>query len=324
MSNINLRQLIDNALLLRQKEHEDAEQGKLGGYRAGNTGIKLGNRWLGKCPRTTLLRSKGISTKEEDRLKHIMFSGGVLNEDVWMRDLQSVYKDGKILREEEVPTSWVTKGGTRVTGRPDIVLCDGTGKPTLGLELKMASSVWTARDVLILGLPKFDHLCQAGHYMWQLGVPFKLCYTSYVEYPVVGWMGKNFPKQGAPGSEYCDYNNKGDIKKLRPFVQIYDLTFDETTGILLYKLEAATKWTTSVISIEGIEEYFNGLDEIAAKRKLPARPETINVDGTKDGWSICDYCPVKSTCDKYEGDYQKWIEEVGQIPAITTATTDIK
>lgn len=313
-SPINLRSMIDAALILRQQEHDTAEQGKVGGYRAGNTGLLIGNRWLGKCPRTTLLRSKGISAKEEDRLKHIMFSGGVLNEDVWMRDLQAVYPH-VILREEEIPTSWKTAAGTPVTGRPDIVLCDDQKAPLLGLELKMASSVWTARDVLILGLPKFDHLCQAAHYMWQLGVPFKLCYTSYVEFPVVGWMQKSFPKKGEPGSEYCEYNDKGDIKKLRPFVQIYDLTFDSITGMLRYSLEGASQWKNTVITIEGIEAYFNGLDEVAKKGKLPPRPETVNVDGTKDGWSICSYCPVAPTCDKYEGNYQKWLEEVGGVPA---------
>lgn len=307
---INLRQLIDQALELRQQEHGTAETGKVGSYRAGNTGIKIGNRILGKCARKTYLRSNGVEHEHNDRLKFIMFAGGVMNEDVWVKDLAATWP-GKILREEETPTSWKTPAGTLVTGRPDIVLCDSAGKPELGLELKMASSVWTARDVLFLELPKFDHMCQAAHYSWQLGVPFKLCYTSYVEYPIAGWMQRNFPKQGEKGSEFCEYNNKGDIKKMRPFIQIFDLQLDSVTGLLQYRLEGATgPWKPTVIGTEYIEAYFSAIDNVDKLGKLPSRPETVNVDGTKDGWSLCDYCPLKPVCDKHEGNLTQWNEAV--------------
>lgn len=301
--------MLDKALEIRQNQHASLENDKLNTYRAGNTGIKLGNKWYGKCGRKSWLRSAGIEHEHTDRLKFIMFSGGVMNEEVWDRDLKDAYPHN-VLSEEEIPTKWFTEKGTPVSGRPDKVLLDADNKPVLGLELKMVSSIWTARDVLFMEQPKFDHMTQAAHYMWQLNVPFKLCYTSYVEYAVTGWMGRNFPKLGQKGSEYCDYNDKGDIKKVRPFVQIYDLMFDSLTGTLLHKLEDNADWIPTVISIEGIKNYFAGLDEIGTTKKLPPRPETINIDGSKEGYSICNYCPIKPICDAHEGDKDVWVNKL--------------
>lgn len=315
---INLSKLLDTAHQLRQAEHQALEQGKLGSYRAGNTGIYLNAQFYGnKCPRKTLLRNLGIDTEDTEASKHIMFSGGRMNEEVWMESLRLAY-EWDILQEEEIPTSWKTDEGTVVSGRPDIVLLNRDKKPVLGIELKMASSVWTTRDVLFLDMPKFDHLAQAAHYMWQLKIPFKLAYTGYVEYPVVGWMQKNFPKKGAKGSEHCEYNEKGDIKKTRPFNRIYDLRFDQLTGILQYSIEGTNTWITTVISTEGIQNYFNELDNCQKKNKLPSRPMTVNPDGAKDGWSICSYCSLAATCDKTDnGSLSNWKKEVVQLMTAT-------
>lgn len=318
---ISLASLLETAHQLRQAEHQALEEGKLGSYRAGNTGILLGTKYLGKCPRKSLLRSVGVESEDNDAAKHIMFSGGRLNESVWLESLKLAYP-WDILCEEEIPTSWKTEDGTTVSGRPDMVLLDEGKQPMLGLELKMASSVWTVRDVLLQNLPKFDHLAQAAHYMWQLDIPFKLCYTSYVDYPVVGWMQKRFPQKGEPGSEYCEYNDKldektgkrnTDIKKVRPFTRIYDLRFDSLTGVLQYTIEGQNRWTTTVVSIEGIQNYFNGLDKAQKGDILPPRPDTVNPDGQKDGWSICDYCPLNYICQSNgvsEKSLQKWIKRV--------------
>ena len=108
-----------------------------------------------------------------------MFAAGNLNEDAWFEWLGLSSYEGKILREEEVPSLWYTSNGTKVTGRPDIVLCseavvpedveasevrqfiqndDKYYEPLEGIELKLMCSFWTFRSVVLEGMPKFGHM----------------------------------------------------------------------------------------------------------------------------------------------------------------------
>jgi hypothetical protein len=160
-----------------------------------------------------------------------MFAGGKSNEDIWYSLLRPSFPN--IKREEEIPVSWVNDYGITITGRPDMVICDDAGKPVHGLELKMVASVWTSRDVRFQGAPKLDHLCQAAHYMMLLEIPFSLCYAQYVEFPVVGWMQRNFPKIGTAGSEACEYNDKGEMETDVPEVADDDERSDSESSMNL-------------------------------------------------------------------------------------------
>ena len=207
-----IKELYLAGLRARIKEHDDREKAKTGTLRGGNSGIITeGGIAAGACGRLTYLRAKGINPNPIEEERELMFAAGRSNEDSWLDALKRSY-DGPILCEEEIPTHWITTEGTPVTGRPDIVLGkddgvatedtkysyspdeewnDGPARafaPHLGIELKLVSSLWTARTVLIEDTPKIEHLIQSAHYSWQLDCPFELWYTSRADYHIgSGW-----------------------------------------------------------------------------------------------------------------------------------------
>lgn len=147
---------------------------------------------------------EGINLEETTPSRKLMFQAGVSNEDIWYDTIKDVW-DGPILREEEVATYWKTKNGIEVTGRPDIVLCTDDARmsdeqteprPVVGIELKLVSALWTGRDALFEGKPKFNHLCQAAHYSWQLDIPFELWYTNRVDFATNDIANRVLPKYG--------------------------------------------------------------------------------------------------------------------------------
>jgi hypothetical protein len=166
------------------EERAAEEEGKLGTLRGGGTGcITDAGEVVAKCHRLSHLRSLGIQESKGHNDK-LMFEAGFANEDIWVDVLSASWK-GSIICEEDIPTRWLTSNGTPVTGRPDLVLCEQEGddyKPVLGLELKLVSSPWSAYNKAAKQIPDIEHICQAAHYMWQLDIPFKLCYTSRANY----------------------------------------------------------------------------------------------------------------------------------------------
>lgn len=211
-------ELIEMGLESRSDEHAAAEEEKLGMLRGGSAGIALfdGN-FAGQCQRKALARSLGYDSPT-DMSSEFMFEGGRRNEDSW-QDILSRGWRGEILREDECGIAWETSSGVPITGRPDIVLVDESGRPDRVLELKAASSLWTGRTVLFgdgthgRGEPKLDHLIQAAHYGWKLGEKYglpaplrtEIWYTSTVKYTPPAWASKHFPKAGEPGSEWIEY-----------------------------------------------------------------------------------------------------------------------
>jgi hypothetical protein len=315
---LDIRQLLQQGFEKSQNEHAKVEKTKLGILRGGNSGLAEdvdGEMGItGHCHRKTYLRLKGIQWDETDKDRLIMFEGGRYNEDVWYGILSKSYPH-RILREEEVPISWMTKNGTLVTGRPDMVLCDAAGKPADGLELKMASSMWTVREILS-GRPKQPHLIQAGHYSWKLDIPFQLWYTSYVDFAVTGWAQQHFPAQGEPGSEHCVYNDKGEIIKVLPFQVGFILKWD-TDGVLHFR-KAGTKdrWQETIVSKSRIERYYEYVSQMEAKDELGPRPENLKWDGNKQSWSMCDakYCKLASVCDRHESSgLRAWTKVVQEL-----------
>lgn len=316
-SSINILQAFETATALRQAEHDANDAVKKGYYRAGMTGLSLDGTIYGKCARKLFLRAENIKAEEVPADRVNMFAGGLMNEEVVVEDLKLGLSHYSILREEEVPTRWeTTTSSTPVTGRPDIVFQDpDTKELVLGLELKMMSSVWTARAVA-MGKPKFYHMTQAAHYMWQHNIPFKLVYKSYVDFAVPNY-GRYFPKPEDKGSEHIEYKpSKGymNAHKILPFTKVFDLKFSNE-GVLLFKEENDTVYDTTVITKEGIKEYFEQLDKSLEGEVLPPRPKNIDIFGKKEGWTDCSYCPLVSVCDTYEHDLQEWKAAIeNQIP----------
>lgn len=192
-----IKPLFDDGVEKLLREAELAEKEKHGTLRGGNTGIyiKEENKVYGKCAREAYLRYKGIQISEVDPSRKLMFEAGITNEDSWTNVLKQKW-EGVIKCEEEIPTRWETESGIAVTGRPDIVLCKADGTPVRGIELKLASSIWTCRDILFEDTPKFIHLAQAAHYMWQVGCPFELWYTNRADFHPNEMVERCLPKYG--------------------------------------------------------------------------------------------------------------------------------
>lgn len=323
MSDINLTDLFAEAIRLENVEREEEESGKRDILRGGNSGVLLSDKsgWkvAGTCHRKTILRANGIQ-EVPDFSTSVMFAGGFANEEIWLTKLRRSWP-GTILTEEDIPISWTTETGRKVTGRPDIVLCDKDQRPQLGIELKMVASKWTAKDVFYSNKPKFPHLIQAAHYMWQLDIPWRLAYTQFSLYHIgndaAGWETKMYPKEGQPESEYVEYatyDNKGKSrrspKKLKTRIKVYELRFGEN-NLLEFRVEGSgSRWTSTVITSENISDYYHYVHDLLESRQLGSRPVNIDYTGEKLRWSMCDkqYCTFSEACDRHENDYTKWLE----------------
>lgn len=281
----------------RIKEHDNKEAEKVGTLRGGNSGcITADNKLLGQCGRIAYLRAKGINPNPIEEERELMFAAGRSNEDTWLDALKRTWT-GPILCEEDIPTSWKTQIGMAVTGRPDIVLCEGENKPVLGIELKLVSSLWTARDILINDVPKMNHLVQAAHYSWQLEVPFELWYTSRADYHIgSGWERRVFKK--GLGLPMMETNDDGHPKKLTPFVAGFTMHWDGDR--LVYTSVQTGRSVQTLITQTGINKYYNQVADMDVTDKLPPRPEGVKGDGSKS-YSACDYCALNSVCDKVTG-----------------------
>lgn len=310
-------------------EHDQLESTKVGTLRAGNTGAIFGNQIIGTCARLTLLRYLGIQYETIENNKRLMFDAGLSNEDIWVKALEEGIKaSGEpyiIRREEDTPISWQTSNGTFVTGRPDIVVgmeVNGTWTPVKGLELKLASSLWTCRDTGIMLEPKLMHLLQSAHYSWKLGIPFELWYTNRAEFAVgSGWEQKTFPQEKDMMTANVEWAERKDkktgrvikyIKKVLQFRQGYETKWTDK-GQLLYRplLEGSTlHFTQTPITQQGIEQYYETVLLQTEEKKLASRPQLLKPDGSKGNYSPCDYCPLKLVCDKKEKDYDGWLAMV--------------
>jgi hypothetical protein len=334
-----------------KKKAAEVESTKLGVLRAGNAGLLFEDgSSTGACQAKTWLRFRGIVTdklQQEGDLnsRELMFEAGRINEDAWFAVMEASGWQGKILREEEIPIKWsLPKAGTLVTGRPDMALLDETGKPVIGIELKLVSAIWTARSVLINRVPKLAHLIQAAHYSWKLECPFEIWYTNRTDFETKADFSLDaYPQYGEPGSEHFTYrfykseadpktgkfkqkgidnemqflllreageNVYANVAKYKPFVQGFKLQFD-TQGRLWY-IDACNpdaEAQLTVVTRESIERYY---ESVATLTKVPKEPLTMKPSGKKEAYKLSAYCELGRKCCKYqEGkDIEKWGEEV--------------
>lgn len=326
---LDINQLYDAGIQAMANEHELKEADKKGILRAGNTGVVLdGGKVAGPCARTTLLRFEGIRYEQVEDSKRLMFDAGLSNEDIWVKSLETGIKAlGQNLivkREEEVPIRWTTPSGVTVTGRPDIVLGRMNGEqfqPVMGLELKLVSSVWTGRDTGVMLEPKLVHLMQAGHYSWQLGIPFQLWYTNRAEFAVgSGWEQKTFPpKENLLTNvlEFGESKGKVTVKKLLQFRQGFELEWTKGKQLkyrpILADKPEGMEWTWTPITQQGIVDYYEVVVAQKSQAKLAPRPVTLKADGSPGTFNNCDYCPLQTTCDRLESDYKKWLDAVSNL-----------
>lgn len=346
---IDVRDLFVRGQKKLQAEGARKESTKVGTLRAGNSGMLTEDgQIIGPCMALTYLRFKGIDVKglEDDgdsggaAGRELMFEAGRVNEDLWTAVLEQTW-DGPILREEQIATTWETSKGIRVTGRPDIVLCQSIGgrgkvvvEPQLGLELKQISSFWTAYEVLFKGQPKYPHLLQAAHYSWQLGIPFELWYTCRADYHVADWIKSQLPRPGEPNSEplaYTYYGLKADRSrskiskmeyeerspntrqadplKVTPFIKGYKIEI--RAGTLFYSSVGDNQWHKTNITVDSIVRYYETVPELT---EVPPEPKVLKADGTRANYKAKDYCSMGPLCCAYQAgrNIDEWTQEVKQ------------
>lgn len=339
----DLSQLLLDGLLEKQRRHKDGEGAALGNLRAGNSGMASDTGDIaGACHRRAHLRTLGIEVEHHTPDKLLMFELGIANEDIVVDKLEHSLPEGYVLmRESEIPTSWQTKNGTKVTGRPDIVIVQKydtekpgvvVNKPVLGIELKSVASVYTTNEVLFEGKPKIGHMIQAAHYMWQLGIPYRLNYKQYANQVAADWLTRKWPKPGQPLSEHIEYNDKGGVKYTKPFEITYELDFGPG-GFLRYRREGtrgqdgskgtSQPWHKTIIRSEDIERFFEVASRVSVDG-LGRRPMTIDAFGKEKSYSDCVYCPLQATCDKVDKvrkavnplSYLQWLDEVREVTKV--------
>jgi len=208
----------------------------------------------------------------------------------------------------------------RLTEREDAFV------PERVLELKLVSSLWTVRDVLFKGKPKIVNLMQAGHYAWKVGVPAELWYTSRTNFALTDYSenrwfaSKNFPRQGKPLSEYCKYNEKGQLLSVEPFIVGYEIEWTPK-GQLRYRVLGGDAgegkaWTHTFITQAGIEQFYESVSAMGKINVLLPRPVNKDADGEKAGFDLCEaqYCPLSATCKKHESsNVAAWKKDVDEL-----------
>ena len=325
------------------------EKDKVGFLRGGSSGIyiKEKKQTVGECMRIAFLRMKGVRISSIDPATKLMFQAGIANEDKWYETIKGGWPN-KILREEEISTYWKTNNGTEVTGRPDIVLLNQYEEPEVGIELKLVSSLWTARDVLFEGRPKYNHLIQAAHYSWQLGVPFELWYTSRLKFATNDMVNRLLPKYGT-----AKYNQLKDFLEIRFYKQVVSRTgstygkqiteeeflsgkqgyregevYASSINIQPFTIGYTMEWSSdnkltyescltkerfkTEITADRIKAFYEHVSTMQQTKDLGPRPTTLKGDGTKAGYSQCQYCPLDKICDKVSS-LDSFITEVEKV-----------
>lgn len=296
-------------LLRKADERELAErrtkaESKQGVLRAGNSGILLDNGdVLGACHRKTMARTLGLEAETiPSESTQGFFAAGFAHE-LWVinKILDVLPKDYILLCEEEIPIAWTTTNGTPVTGRPDVVICkqvkEESGfkdKPVFGIELKALAAANSAAGVKYRG-PKTDHLIQAMHYMIKLGLDsYSLFYSYMASAQMPWWVKKEFP---------IEYE-----KNLLPFRKEYHLEFN-AGGYLTFTDEDGSM-TTTLLTASGLSDYYDLVADMIDKKDMFRRPADKDYAGNRMPYSGCNYCPHKSACDQYEGNYDRWVDEL--------------
>ena len=319
MNNIRVdigKRLREGRQLARDK-YKKEEATKIGTLRAGNSGIMSNEGDIaGSCHRLAHLRSLGIQVQEPDDPTLVMFQLGIISEDAIYNDLiLTVSSNEVILREHEIPIEWTTTNNTKVTGRPDLVICeyemttagDKQIIPRLVIEAKSVASVWVSRSVLLEKEPKISNLAQVGHYMWKLGVPGRLMYKQYAIQAVPDMAFRFLPRN----SEFIEYDERtGNPRNIKPFEIVYELQYNKQK-VLQYRIENTKKWINSVVSIPDIERYYEFISRITETGDLGNRPIAIKPNGKEMGYKPCKYCSLKDICGtKKNVEYTTWLAEV--------------
>jgi FMN phosphatase YigB (HAD superfamily) len=223
----------------------------------------FGTRVIGLNPKEAVLRYLGHEMPPSFDT-YLMFDAGYANEDLHSDLLKEAGATFKC--EEEIPVSWkVTVLDDNdepvefdVTGRPDRCMMVGDKVITV-IEEKQIASSWKTKTLSHWGeaTPKDENVVQNAHYAWQKdyanGI---LCYTSRA------WHQLKTPRNTLIDGDHRAILQAGDWTfGVKPFVSLYDLTWEEDT---LY-----FEGRKTVVTGERIKEFYEYIAHCITLKIIP-------------------------------------------------------
>jgi hypothetical protein len=301
--------------LAAQRKASEAEQA--GHPRVGSSGcVTESGEIYGTCHRVALARLLGIDSQpdvetEEGLATDLLWKGGEANEWHWERIL-SLGLPGEVRVDEsgEVSIRAEIDGAPADTlGHPDRVLFMRGGAALFGIELKGIFGGSTARTVYFDKTPKNENLVQAAAYFALSGLPgYALCYTSYCWIEMPYWAQKKYGQ-----------------KHIKPFYRVFYMEWRD--DVLWYRDETETEWVRTVITKEGIKDYYRLLSEMQTAKDLGPRVTGHYVSGEPHHFgehAQCGLCQFKDACEAYDADkdYDGFLERIRAITKCETANTN--
>jgi len=280
---------------LEQLEHSEAERGKQGALRGGNSGCltETGQPIGGStsCPRKAQARFIGLQVPASSKA-FPFFDAGYANEWLWEQKLAKSWK-GKVLTEADPAggTKWTIEG-VDVTGRPDIQLINEDGTVEVVLELKCKAATNSAFNVGHHDRPDPSHLMQLAHYMFCTNAPGILVYSF----------------RGKGSTSYWAYKETG-IRDIEPFDREYKLGWEGPNDDHLYYIRDNGEKQETLITKTGIKEYYRSIVVATRNGELASKPANITETGSKMKYSSCQYCDLKPIC-KVAKDLDRFKDEL--------------
>lgn len=313
-SDLSALDLYRDGRAVEQEEHDAKEKDKLNTLRGGSSGcVGEDGEIYGTCARFAMARYKGHQPKIQPE-SFDWFDAGFANEGVWEDKIKASRHGYEVKFEEECPISWEIDG-VPVTGRPDVMLFDEYG-PVLGLELKAICTVNSAIGVYCEDKPKTSNVLQTAHYSQAHGCPFILVYSYRGRSRVPGWAERQFKDKLRLSYERTFTNSKTGKEftkreyAIDPFTKEFKLGFD---GGLIYYVTPVGDRVDTVCTAGGIKEYYRLIVDCVKNELMPPRISRKDITGKRLPYDPCKTCPFVEACDRYEEDYQAWLDKVEVI-----------
>jgi hypothetical protein len=101
------------------------------------------------------------------------------------------------------------------------------------------------------------------------------------------------------------------LKKITPFRNYYDLSFNDS-GTLVIEKQGTNRRETTLITKEGLHDYYELLDECINNKIVPPKSDNIIYNGETVPYNKCDYCWCKDIC-KGSTSYDGFINQAKEL-----------
>lgn len=297
-SPIDLESVIITGDKVLQAEHLEGEKAKAGNLRGGDSGCVHQGEVYG-CHRKAIARNLGYNMPI-DYNSYLFFANGYGQEEQLSHKLKAGW--GEVKSEDEVPVVWNLPSGRKVTGRPDFELLE-SGQAKLGVELKTICSANACKRTGLEHTPDAKHLCQAAHYMWQHNIPWVLTYISPSRFVV-----NNFKNRATGHKELPDYPG---VIKVDPFRAHFYLKFVD--GVLHYQHPKTGQDVETIVSVEGIQQYYQLIDECLTNKTLYFPPVSRYATGKAMPFNHVRYCEYCTAAERADGNWDRWLDELSSM-----------